>query len=87
MQNKVDKVILIFGGAGGIGAVVAARLASKGTRIVIADLDAALTRAKAADLVAGGGQAIGVACDIAIPTCANTRRRLRSIDSANSTEL
>ncbi len=67
MQNKVDKVILIFGGAGGIGAVVAARLASKGTRIVIADLDAALTRAKAADLVAGGGQAIGVACDITNP--------------------
>ena len=67
MQNNVDKVMLIFGGAGGIGAVVAARLASKGTRIVIADLDAALTRAKAADLVAGGGQAIGVACDITNP--------------------
>jgi 3-oxoacyl-[acyl-carrier protein] reductase len=30
-------------------------------------LDAALTRAKAADLVAGGGQAIGVACDITNP--------------------
>jgi len=67
MQNKVDQVILIFGGAGGIGAVVAARLASQGARIVLADLDAASTQAKAADLVAEGGQAVGVACDITNP--------------------
>jgi 3-oxoacyl-[acyl-carrier protein] reductase len=67
MPDKLDKVILIFGGAGGIGAVVAARLASQGARIVIADLDAAQTQAKAVELIAGGGQAMGVACDITNP--------------------
>lgn len=67
MQNKVDKVILVFGGAGGIGAVTSARLASGGARVVIADLNAAQAQAKAVDLVAEGGQAIGVACDITNP--------------------
>jgi 3-oxoacyl-[acyl-carrier protein] reductase len=64
MQNKV---IVVFGGAGGIGAEAGARLASAGARVVIADLNSALAGAKAAGIVAGGGQAIGVACDITDP--------------------
>jgi len=67
MQDTTDKVILIFGGAGGIGAEVGARLATRGARVVIADLDAAQAQAKAADIVAAGGRAIGVACDITDP--------------------
>ena len=67
MQDKANKVILVFGGAGGIGAETGARLASGGTRIVIADLNAAQAQAKAADIVAAGGLAIGVACDITNP--------------------
>ena len=64
MQNKV---IVLFGGAGGIGAEAAARLASAGARVVIADLNPAQAGARAAGIVAGGGQAIGVACDITDP--------------------
>jgi len=64
MQDKISRVVLVFGGAGGIGAEVSARLASQGARVVIADLNAAQAQAKAADIAAGGGQAIGVACDI-----------------------
>ena len=67
MLNTVGKVILVFGGAGGIGAVVGARLVSEGKRVVIADLNADQAQAKAAELVAGGGQAVGVACDITNP--------------------
>ena len=67
MQAQIEKVILIFGGAGGIGAEVGARLALAGARVVIADLDAAQAQAKAAGIVAGGGRAIGVACDITNP--------------------
>jgi len=67
MQDKTDKIILVFGGAGGIGAEVSARLASDGARVVIADLNAAQAQAKAADIVAAGGQSIGVACDITNP--------------------
>ena len=67
MQNKTDKVILVFGGAGGIGAETSARLAAAGARVVIADLNAAQAEVKAADIVAAGGRAIGVACDITDP--------------------
>jgi 3-oxoacyl-[acyl-carrier protein] reductase len=62
-----DKVILVFGGAGGIGAEASARIGSGGARVVIADLNAAQAQAKAAGIVADGGQAIGVACDITSP--------------------
>ena len=62
-----DKVILVFGGAGGIGAEASVRLASGGARVVIADLKADQAQAKAVGIVANGGQAIGVACDVTIP--------------------
>jgi NAD(P)-dependent dehydrogenase (short-subunit alcohol dehydrogenase family) len=62
-----DRVILVTGGASGIGAETSTRLASAGARIVIADLNADQAQAKAADIVAGGGHAIFVACDIANP--------------------
>jgi len=62
-----NKVIVIFGGAGGIGAEAAARLAVGGARVVIADLNSGEAGARAAGIVAGGGQAIGVACDIIDP--------------------
>jgi NAD(P)-dependent dehydrogenase (short-subunit alcohol dehydrogenase family) len=62
-----DKVILVFGGAGGIGAETSARLASAGARVVIADLNVAEAQANAAGIVSNGGQAIGVACNITDP--------------------
>lgn len=62
-----DRVILVTGGASGIGAEASARLACAGARIVIADLNANQAQAKAAEIVAGGGQAISVRCDIANP--------------------
>jgi 3-oxoacyl-[acyl-carrier protein] reductase len=67
MKDSAEKVMLVFGGAGGIGAETATRLAAQGARIVIADLQAEQARTKAADIVSGGGQAIGVECDITSP--------------------
>ncbi len=61
------KVILVFGGAGGIGAETSARLASVGARIVVADLNAAQAQVQAANIESRGGQAAGVACDITDP--------------------
>ena len=59
-----NRVVLVTGGAGGIGGETSARLARGGARVVIADINAADAQAKAAAIVAGGGQAIGAACDI-----------------------
>jgi len=58
-----DKVILVAGGAGGIGAETSARLAAEGARVVIADLSEEAARTKAEELAPGGG-ALGVGCDI-----------------------
>jgi 3-oxoacyl-[acyl-carrier protein] reductase len=64
MQNKV---IIISGGAGGIGSEVSDRLSRQGASLVIADLHASEAQAQAARLEAQGGQAIGLACDITSP--------------------
>lgn len=60
-----NKVAIVTGAAGGIGAAIAARLHAEGAGVVIADLKADAARAAAEKLVtAAGGAAIGVACDV-----------------------
>lgn len=58
------KVILIYGGAGGIGAEASAHLVREGARVVIADLNTELAHAAAAKL---GEQALAVTCDLTNP--------------------
>ena len=62
-----DKVIVVSGGAGGIGAEISRRLAAEGARLVIADLNALDAKAKAANIGCGEDRAIGIACDISNP--------------------
>jgi len=57
-----DKVMVVSGGANGIGAEVSARLAGEGALVVITDLNGAQAQARAA-----GIGAFGVACDISSP--------------------
>ena len=64
MQNRV---ILVSGGAGGIGADVSAQLTSEGARMVIADLNASAAKAQAEALEPGADRAMGLACDITSP--------------------
>jgi 3-oxoacyl-[acyl-carrier protein] reductase len=54
------KVIVVSGGAGGIGGEVSLRLVAEGAQVVIADLNAS-------QVAIGGGQAIGITCDITSP--------------------
>lgn len=63
MTNQ-SSVAMITGGAGGIGEATARALASRGMRVVIADLRADAANATAARLKSAGHQALAVALDI-----------------------
>jgi 3-oxoacyl-[acyl-carrier protein] reductase len=60
-------VIVVSGGANGIGAEVSARLVSEGSRVVIADLNSAQAEEKAASISTQTDRVFGVACDITSP--------------------
>ncbi|MHB8464155.1 MAG: SDR family NAD(P)-dependent oxidoreductase [Acidimicrobiales bacterium] len=59
------KIVVVAGGAGGIGTATCLRLASEGASVVVADLDAGAAAAVAARIIEGGGRALPVAFDIA----------------------
>jgi 3-hydroxybutyrate dehydrogenase len=59
-----DKSALITGAASGIGKDIALLFAREGARLAIADLDKNAADATAAQIRAGGGQAIGIAMDV-----------------------
>lgn len=64
MTNRFDgRVAIVTGAAGGIGAAIAARMASDGAQVVIADLDPAAASGAADKL---GDGAIGVGCDVGV---------------------
>ncbi|WP_078947982.1 SDR family NAD(P)-dependent oxidoreductase [Streptomyces griseus] len=57
-----DKVMLVTGGAGGIGSAMCRRFAAGGASCVVVDIDAARAKQVAADLPGTGHTAIG--CDL-----------------------
>ncbi|MDO9527409.1 MAG: SDR family NAD(P)-dependent oxidoreductase, partial [Gemmobacter sp.] len=61
------RVALVTGGASGIGAAVARRLAARGAAIVIADRDLVGATALRDDLVAKGARAIAIQMDVSDP--------------------
>jgi 3-hydroxybutyrate dehydrogenase len=63
MQLK-DKVAFVTGAASGIGKEIATLYAREGASIVIADLNKQAADATAAELVATGAKAVGVAVDV-----------------------
>ncbi|GAB0113650.1 SDR family NAD(P)-dependent oxidoreductase [Acidisoma sp. C75] len=62
MGRLSDRVIIVTGGASGLGEGIARRAAAEGGRVVIADLDQAKAEAVAASL---GEEAMGIAVDVA----------------------
>jgi 3-oxoacyl-[acyl-carrier protein] reductase len=64
MAGVQDRVALVTGGAQGIGAEVARRLASDGAKVGVLDLNADAANAVAAEITAAGGAAIGLAADV-----------------------
>ncbi len=55
---------LIFGGAKGIGKAVACEWARRGSRLAIADIDAAAAQQTAREIETAGGKAIGISADV-----------------------
>jgi 3-oxoacyl-[acyl-carrier protein] reductase len=64
MAGVQDRVALVTGGAQGIGAEVARRLASDGAKVGVLDLNADSARAVADEITAAGGAAVGLGADV-----------------------
>jgi 3-oxoacyl-[acyl-carrier protein] reductase len=80
-----DKVAVITGGGRGIGREIARRFAREGASVVIADLDETSAREVAAEIEAGGGQALALRLDVADPQLVTaaidaTRQRFGRVD-------
>lgn len=63
--DLTDRVVIVTGGAKGIGKVYSQRLIEAGARVVIADIDKAANDAWADELVKLGGEAISQPTDVA----------------------
>ena len=59
-----DKAVIVTGGASGMGRASALVLAANGAKVVVADRDEAGARAASGEIVAKGGTAITVTCDV-----------------------
>jgi NAD(P)-dependent dehydrogenase (short-subunit alcohol dehydrogenase family) len=64
MGNLEGRRWLITGAASGIGRAASALFAHEGAALLLADLDADRGQQTADDIVAGGGRALFVACDV-----------------------
>ena len=65
MRGLTGKRIVVCGGATGIGAATAERLAAEGARVLVGDLNADGARATAARIAAAGGTALAEEFDLA----------------------
>jgi NAD(P)-dependent dehydrogenase (short-subunit alcohol dehydrogenase family) len=65
MRGLKDKVFLIAGGATGIGAATAKRLAREGASVAIGDINVAGATATAEQITQSGGRAVAVEFDLA----------------------
>ena len=66
MQRFEHQVVVITGAATGIGAATAARFASEGARVACVDNNVVDNEATAAKIVAAGGEAVAIACDVGV---------------------
>ena len=66
-QRLSGRVAVVTGAGRGIGQSVAERLAADGAAVAVVDLDEAAARSVADGIVAAGGRALAVRCDVTAP--------------------
>jgi NAD(P)-dependent dehydrogenase (short-subunit alcohol dehydrogenase family) len=64
MNGRADKIVLVTGGSGGIGAAIAGQFAMLGCHVVIAARDYEKLAAAAAKIAENGAQVRAIACDV-----------------------
>ena len=64
MGRVQDKVVIVTGGAGGIGSAACRAIAAEGGKIVVADRDVAAAESVAAEITADGGIATSLGVDV-----------------------
>ena len=67
MRRFEGKAAVVTGGASGIGAATARRLASEGAAVLIADINAAGAARVVEEIAAAGGRAVACETDVADP--------------------
>ena len=64
MKGLKDKVVIVTGGAGGIGSATCRRLAEEGAKVAIFDMNIEAAEKLAQEINHQNGQALAVQCDI-----------------------
>lgn len=64
MGRVQDRVVIVTGGAGGIGSAACRAIAAEGAKVVVADLDPTAAQALADAIVAEGGHATSIGVDV-----------------------
>ena len=64
MSTTEQRVAIVTGGARGIGAATAVRLAAEGRAVAVLDLDEAACKDTVEKITAAGGRALAVGCDV-----------------------
>ena len=64
MGRVQDRVVIVTGGAGGIGSAAARAIAAEGGKVLVADLDELAARRIADTIVADGGTAEAISVDV-----------------------